>query len=37
VTVQGNIRLLMSLRRIFPGPERARHPRDLTGGSDGPA
>lgn len=35
VTVQGNLKLLMSLRRIFPGPASARHPRDLTGRSDG--
>ncbi|MCO1598978.1 SCP2 sterol-binding domain-containing protein [Micromonospora sp. RHAY321] len=39
VTVQGNIRLLMLLRRIFPGPVGARHPRELgraaTAGRDG--
>ncbi|MGK5739486.1 SCP2 sterol-binding domain-containing protein [Micromonospora sp. URMC 103] len=29
LTVQGNIRLLMLLRRIFPGPADARHPRAL--------
>ncbi|MCI4065170.1 SCP2 sterol-binding domain-containing protein [Micromonospora sp. R77] len=35
VTVQGDIRLLMSLRRIFPGRAGARHPRDLAGRPDG--
>jgi putative sterol carrier protein len=29
LTVQGNLRLLMLLRRIFPGPAGARHPREL--------
>ncbi|MDG4758990.1 SCP2 sterol-binding domain-containing protein [Micromonospora sp. WMMD710] len=29
LTVQGDIRLLMLLRRIFPGPRGARHPREL--------
>jgi hypothetical protein len=29
LTVQGDIRLLMLLRRIFPGPGGARHPREL--------
>ncbi|GAB3957399.1 SCP2 sterol-binding domain-containing protein [Micromonospora vulcania] len=29
LTVQGNMRLLMLLRRIFPGPAGARHPREL--------
>ncbi|MGI5522279.1 SCP2 sterol-binding domain-containing protein [Micromonospora sp. CA-259024] len=29
LTVQGNMRLLMMLRRIFPGPPGARHPREL--------
>ncbi|MFI6266595.1 SCP2 sterol-binding domain-containing protein [Micromonospora sp. NPDC051006] len=38
LTVQGNIRLLLLLRRIFPGPPDARHPRALgrqrTAGSE---
>ena len=29
LSVQGNIQLLMLLRRIFPGPTGARHPREL--------
>ncbi|MEV1333274.1 SCP2 sterol-binding domain-containing protein [Micromonospora costi] len=29
VTVQGNLRLVPLLRRIFPGPAAARHPREL--------
>ncbi|RZT77426.1 putative sterol carrier protein [Micromonospora violae] len=29
LTVQGNMRLLMLLRRIFAGPTGARHPREL--------
>ena len=29
LSVQGNIQLLMLLRRIFPGPAGARHPREL--------
>ncbi|WP_328849691.1 SCP2 sterol-binding domain-containing protein [Micromonospora zamorensis] len=29
LSVQGNIQLLMLLRRIFPGPSGARHPREL--------
>ncbi|SIN41964.1 SCP2 sterol-binding domain-containing protein [Micromonospora cremea] len=29
LTVQGNLQLLMLLRRIFPGPAGARHPREL--------
>ncbi|GAB3393362.1 SCP2 sterol-binding domain-containing protein [Micromonospora halotolerans] len=29
LTAQGDLRLLLSLRRIFPGPPDARHPRDL--------
>ncbi|MET7968287.1 SCP2 sterol-binding domain-containing protein [Micromonospora sp. NPDC005305] len=28
-TVQGNLRLLPSLRRLFPGPPGARHPREM--------
>ncbi|MGW5669131.1 SCP2 sterol-binding domain-containing protein [Micromonospora sp. NPDC003776] len=27
LTVQGNLRLLLALRRLFPGPPDARHPR----------
>ncbi|NYF58142.1 SCP2 sterol-binding domain-containing protein [Micromonospora purpureochromogenes] len=30
VTVQGEMRLLLALRRIFPGPADARHPRDVA-------
>ncbi|MET8119539.1 SCP2 sterol-binding domain-containing protein [Micromonospora sp. NPDC005189] len=30
LTVQGDLRLLMLLRRIFPGPTGARHPRELA-------
>ncbi|RQX09946.1 SCP2 sterol-binding domain-containing protein [Micromonospora arida] len=29
LTVQGNMQLLMLLRRIFSGPDGARHPREL--------
>ncbi|MBM0234330.1 SCP2 sterol-binding domain-containing protein [Micromonospora sp. STR1_7] len=29
LTAQGDIRLLTLLRRIFPGPSGARHPREL--------
>ncbi|MET8090431.1 SCP2 sterol-binding domain-containing protein [Micromonospora sp. NPDC005220] len=29
LTVQGNMQLLMLLRRIFKGPSGARHPREL--------
>ncbi|RLP95559.1 SCP2 sterol-binding domain-containing protein [Micromonospora sp. CV4] len=29
LTAQGDIQLLMLLRRIFPGPAGARHPREL--------
>ncbi|PWR11540.1 sterol-binding protein [Micromonospora acroterricola] len=29
LTVRGNVQLLMLLRRIFPGPAGARHPREL--------
>ncbi|MEU2614795.1 SCP2 sterol-binding domain-containing protein [Micromonospora sp. NPDC007271] len=28
ITVQGDVRLLMALRRLFPGPPGARHPRE---------
>ncbi|WP_328348860.1 SCP2 sterol-binding domain-containing protein [Micromonospora sp. NBC_00421] len=31
LSVQGNMRLLMTLRRIFPGPPDARHPRERDG------
>ncbi|SBT37456.1 SCP2 sterol-binding domain-containing protein [Micromonospora auratinigra] len=31
LTVQGDIRLLMTLRRLFPGAPDARHPRDAAG------
>ncbi|MFI5488352.1 MULTISPECIES: SCP2 sterol-binding domain-containing protein [Micromonospora] len=30
VTVQGDIRLFLLLRRIFPGPPDARHPREMA-------
>ena len=30
LTAQGNLRLLLSLRRIFPGPPDARHPREVA-------
>ncbi|GAB3180060.1 SCP-2 sterol transfer family protein [Micromonospora palomenae] len=30
LTVQGEVRLLLALRRIFPGPVDARHPRDVA-------
>ncbi|MEV0724889.1 SCP2 sterol-binding domain-containing protein [Micromonospora purpureochromogenes] len=30
LTVQGEMRLLLALRRIFPGPVDARHPRDVA-------
>ncbi|MFF5173213.1 SCP2 sterol-binding domain-containing protein [Micromonospora sp. NPDC000089] len=30
LTVHGNIRLFMSLRRLFPGPPDARHPREAA-------
>ncbi|MFJ6166664.1 SCP2 sterol-binding domain-containing protein [Micromonospora orduensis] len=29
ITVRGDLRLLTLLRRIFPGPDGARHPREL--------
>ncbi|GGR92881.1 hypothetical protein GCM10010169_41540 [Micromonospora fulviviridis] len=32
LTAQGDLRLLLSLRRIFPGPPDARHPREVAGG-----
>ncbi|MGC3860696.1 SCP2 sterol-binding domain-containing protein [Micromonospora chersina] len=31
LTAQGDLRLLLSLRRIFPGPPAARHPREVAG------
>ncbi|MFG2166160.1 SCP2 sterol-binding domain-containing protein [Micromonospora chersina] len=31
LTAQGDLRLLLSLRRIFPGPPDARHPREVAG------
>ncbi|WP_319458409.1 SCP2 sterol-binding domain-containing protein [Micromonospora sp. RTP1Z1] len=37
LTVQGNMRLLMTLRRLFPGPPGARHPREAAGGPGGTA
>ncbi|MFC8616181.1 SCP2 sterol-binding domain-containing protein [Micromonospora purpureochromogenes] len=30
LAVQGEMRLLLALRRIFPGPVDARHPRDVA-------
>ncbi|MBQ0897385.1 SCP2 sterol-binding domain-containing protein [Micromonospora purpureochromogenes] len=30
LTVQGDLALLLALRRIFPGPADARHPRDVA-------
>ncbi|WBB82349.1 SCP2 sterol-binding domain-containing protein [Micromonospora sp. WMMD882] len=30
LTAQGRLPLLMSLRRLFPGPQDARHPRDVA-------
>lgn len=35
LSVQGNMRLLMLLRRIFPGPPDARHPREVAREWDG--
>ncbi|MEU4477530.1 SCP2 sterol-binding domain-containing protein [Micromonospora sp. NPDC023966] len=31
LTAQGNLRLLLTLRRLFPGPPGARHPREVAG------
>ncbi|MET7471105.1 SCP2 sterol-binding domain-containing protein [Micromonospora sp. NPDC005686] len=31
LAARGDLRLLMTLRRIFPGPPEARHPRDVAG------
>ncbi|GAA3762744.1 SCP2 sterol-binding domain-containing protein [Micromonospora maritima] len=31
LTVQGDLKLLLTLRRLFPGPPDARHPRDVAG------
>lgn len=33
LTVRGDIRLFMMLRRLFPGPPGARHPREVAGAS----
>ncbi|MEV4489582.1 SCP2 sterol-binding domain-containing protein [Micromonospora coxensis] len=33
LTVRGDMRLFMTLRRIFPGPPGARHPREVTAGT----
>ncbi|MET8838205.1 SCP2 sterol-binding domain-containing protein [Micromonospora sp. NPDC004540] len=30
LTAQGNLRLLLTLRRLFPGPPEARHPREVA-------
>ncbi|MCW3815051.1 SCP2 sterol-binding domain-containing protein [Micromonospora sp. DR5-3] len=35
LTVQGNLRLLLTLRRLFPGPPGARHPREAACGGGG--
>ncbi|MFC0003759.1 SCP2 sterol-binding domain-containing protein [Micromonospora siamensis] len=35
VTARGNLRLLMSLRRLFPGPPDAHHPRSYCLDGDG--
>ncbi|MEH0935781.1 SCP2 sterol-binding domain-containing protein [Micromonospora psammae] len=35
ISVRGDMRLLMALRRIFPGPAGARHPRELGRRRDG--
>lgn len=32
LTVEGNLRLLLALRRLFPGPPAAQHPRTCCGG-----
>ncbi|RZU74504.1 SCP-2 sterol transfer family protein [Micromonospora kangleipakensis] len=37
LTAQGNLRLLLTLRRLFPGPPGARHPRDAACGRGGTA
>ena len=31
IAVEGDLKLLMALRRIFPGHPEARHPREATG------
>ncbi|MFR9780402.1 SCP2 sterol-binding domain-containing protein [Micromonospora sp. MS34] len=36
LTVKGNLRLLLTLRRLFPGPPGARHPRETACGLAGP-
>lgn len=33
LTVRGDIRLFMMLRRLFPGPPGARHPREMAAGT----
>ncbi|MFG2057225.1 SCP2 sterol-binding domain-containing protein [Micromonospora sp. NPDC048930] len=35
LTVQGNLRLLLALRRLFPGPSGARHPHAASCGGGG--
>ncbi|MCW3839055.1 SCP2 sterol-binding domain-containing protein [Micromonospora yasonensis] len=35
LTVQGNLRLLLALRRLFPGPAAAQHPRVVSCGGGG--
>ncbi|TYB35379.1 SCP2 sterol-binding domain-containing protein [Micromonospora sp. AP08] len=34
LTAQGDLRLLLSLRRLFPGPPDARHPREVARAGD---
>ncbi|MFD2766205.1 SCP2 sterol-binding domain-containing protein [Micromonospora eburnea] len=33
INVQGDVRLLLTLRRLFPGPSGARRPRQADGGT----
>ncbi|MEU5938230.1 SCP2 sterol-binding domain-containing protein [Micromonospora sp. NPDC047548] len=35
LTLRGDVRLLMTLRRVFPGPAEARHPREVARRGDG--
>ncbi|MEV0806010.1 SCP2 sterol-binding domain-containing protein [Micromonospora sp. NPDC050200] len=35
LTLRGDMRLLMTLRRVFPGPADARHPREAARRGDG--
>ncbi|SBT39092.1 SCP2 sterol-binding domain-containing protein [Micromonospora narathiwatensis] len=35
INVQGDMRLLLTLRRLFPGPSAARHPRHADQGTGG--